>query len=517
MINWRNIFLRTWRPYFWIALLGAAVYGKTLLFSLVHYDDVYLLDNARLFGYLPDFPKLFFQGVFLRGLTAIYRPMLVVSFIVDYWIGGYDPSMYHLTNLILHLVTTSLIFLLLQKLGYQQWLAFIFALIFSVHPALTNTVAWIPGRNDSLLAIFTLVSFVYLIDYWPGRQLKYYWRHLLFFALALLTKENAAVIPLVFITYLYLASQEKPSFQTVRALLLGWLATLVGWGLIKQSVVTAGAHLTIFEQARGFLMNLPIIFPAFIQYLGKAILPLNLSAVTLASQINLTYGLVSIILLLLLFTYFRPRRWGMAAVGLGWFVLFLLPTFQLYTGFLIDNRLYLPIIGLILVFLETDLFKNARAGVTLGLLVIAIFGLSAFRLSDIYQDRLTFWGNVIKSAPNFGPAHNDLASGYLAANKLKEAEQEFKLAIGLAPNFAGSWFGLGTLYFQQGKLEESRTACQRSIAIDPNFFEAYNLLGLIYQKKGNYAKAEILFKKTLQINPLCQAAQLNLASLKQRR
>jgi hypothetical protein len=373
MIDWENTFLRYWKPYFWITLAGLLVFGKTLLFSFVHYDDIYLLDNARLFGYLPEFPKIFMQGLFLRGITTIYRPMLAASFIFDYWIGGYDPAMYHLTNLVLHLMTSGLIFLLLQKLGYKNWLALIFSLIFSVHPATANTVAWISGRNDSLIAVFTLSSFIFLTDYWKQGQIRGYAWHIFFFALALLTKETAVVIPILFFFYLFLDSNEKPSFQKIQVLLVGWLLTLICWALIKQAALSSSAQLTVFGSVKELFINFPNNVFALIQYIGRAILPINLSKIAFSNQTDLTYGFLSIILFIIIGAFSRPKRFRMAAFGAAWFILFLLPTFGNKTSFLMDNRLYLPMFGIILLLLEANFIRSIKTGAILGLITIAIF------------------------------------------------------------------------------------------------------------------------------------------------
>ncbi len=515
-IDWENIFLRSWRPYFWIALAGILVFGKTVSFSLVHYDDIYLLDNARLFGYLQDLPGLFLQGLFLRGISALYRPVLVISIIVDYWLGGYDPGMYHLTNLVLHLIASGLVFLLLKKLGYKDWLALIFALVFTVHPVNTNTVAWIPGRNDSLLAIFTFASFNFLLDYLQSKHIKDYARHMGFFALALLTKENAAVIPLLFLPYLYLAGKEKLTLRAVQALLAGWFATLLIWTLIKQAVLIGPANQAVFVQVKELLMMLPAAAPAILLFLGKAIIPVNLSGITVAAQANLNFGLAAAVLLVLLFVFAKPKRFSMMAFGAGWFILFLLPTFKYTANLLMDNRVYLPLFGLAIVLLEANVIKNIRTGVLAGALIIVLFGAISFRLSDIYSNRITFWEHAVKTAPNFAPARSDLANSYLDAGRPQEAEKAFAKAIELNPNYPGAWFGLAAMYFQQGRLADSEKACRRAIGLDANFFEAYNLLGLIYQQRGHFREAEALFNKALRINPLCEAAQLNLKLLDQR-
>ena len=162
------IFLRTWRPYAWIVLVGFLLYFKAIFFGYTYLDDNNLiLENIYFLHDISNIIAAFGQDVFRLISTAdiYYRPLMTVSLILDAQIGGAAPFIYHFTNLLIHLLGSCLVFLLLNKIGCKRELSFVFSLIFAIHPALSQAVAWIPGRNDSLMAVFALLSFIFFIDY----------------------------------------------------------------------------------------------------------------------------------------------------------------------------------------------------------------------------------------------------------------------------------------------------------------------------------------------------------------
>jgi protein O-mannosyl-transferase len=103
--------------------------------------------------------------VFLSTVgQAYYRPMMTISLILDAQIGGASPFIYHFTDIVIHLLASCLLFLFFKKLNYRKDLSFFFALIFAIHPVLSQAVGWIPGRNDTLLTVFILLAFIAFID-----------------------------------------------------------------------------------------------------------------------------------------------------------------------------------------------------------------------------------------------------------------------------------------------------------------------------------------------------------------
>lgn len=155
-------------PYFWIIGLGLLTYIWTTFFGFSFLDDqALILENLGFLRNLANIPLAFTTEVFhaLHSSAAYYRPVLTLSFMIDSIFSGASPFFYHLSNVVIHLVASCVLFIFLQKIKIKRDLAFPFSLIFVVHPVLTQAVSWIPGRNDSLLALFSLASFAFILNY----------------------------------------------------------------------------------------------------------------------------------------------------------------------------------------------------------------------------------------------------------------------------------------------------------------------------------------------------------------
>jgi hypothetical protein len=176
-----------------IILVGFVLYLPSLFFSFSYFDDqVLILENFNFLRNLNNFGKAFEIEVFhTQGFSAsYYRPILTLSFMLDAQVSGISPFFYHLSNIIYHLLASVLFFIFLKKIKIEEKISFYISLIFLVHPVLTQAVSWIPGRNDSLLTIFTLLSFIFLINYLENRNFWFLFLYFLFFFIALLTKES---------------------------------------------------------------------------------------------------------------------------------------------------------------------------------------------------------------------------------------------------------------------------------------------------------------------------------------
>ncbi len=503
-----KIFLRTWHPYVWIIALGFILYAQTLFFGLVYLDDnAVILDSFHSISVLSNIFHAFSQNI-IPAFGTFYRPVSIIPYILDAQIGGTGPFVYHLTNILLHLLASCLVYAFLIKLRYKNVAAFIFALLFTVHPALTSAVAWIPGRIDPLLTVFVLLDLIVFLEYLDTRSWLYYVLNLLFFALALFTKETALVLVLMFLLYYYLIFKEKAGFYNVSKGLLaaGWFFVSLAWFLLRKIVLTGAVPLKLFDTL-GAMFNLP----AVILYTGKVLLPFNLSVLPMLQDSSLIYGWITLLIIILLLVFTKNRRYGHILFGALWFVLFLLPALVFsdparFTGVAVyEHRLYLPIIGSIILLLETDLIRNNidlhKKGLALSVLVIVLFSALTFINSGHYKDRLTFWESAVKTSPRHPLAHRNLGAMYYLDGMPDKAESEYRKTLELAPNEPMVHNNLALIYMDRNRLKEADAEFMKEIAINPAYDNAHFNLGLLYYKEGRLKEAEAQWKRTLEINP----------------
>jgi len=525
--NWIDkIFQKKWIPIWILSGLGLVLYFQVLFFGFTYLDDNNLiLDNSIFLSHLSNiFPSFQIDVFHLFNHSAFYyRPILTVSFIFDYQLFGPSPFMFHFTNLLLHLLAACLVFIFLKKLNYRKELAYFFSLIFLVHPVLTQAVAWIPGRNDSLAAVFVLATFIFLIQYLEKNKLKYFVWHLIFLALAIFTKETAifAILPMVF--YLHFLDAKKTREQWEKAKIkegwwiFGWVLILLVWFLARNFVLRESTPIGFLEMLQSIYFN----FPGLIQMAGKIFFPFNLSVLPILRNTTFVYGIITTLLLFGLLLYTKNRRYVYIIFGFGWFLVFLLPAFirpnPVGVADFIEHRLYLPIIGFFIVLLETDLlkkidFKKILHLIILGLILAMLFTITLVH-SRAFANRLNFWENARKNSPDYPLAHRNLGAMYYLDGRLIEAEKEFKEALSLNPYEEMAHNNLGLIYENRNEFEKSEAEYMEEIRVNPYYDNAYYNLGILYYRQKKYDKAEKSWQKTLSINPTFTGAVFNLAAL----
>ncbi len=143
-------------PQIIIVCMILLVYVQNLWFDFAYLDDnLIVFAEYEKIDSLSKIPQTFVSGYLLDNY---YRPMVMISFIIDTAIAGQSSMMYHLTNLLIHIMFSLLLFSLLLKFEVQKLVAFISVIIFAIHPINLNAVSWIAGRNDLIVGLFSIIS-----------------------------------------------------------------------------------------------------------------------------------------------------------------------------------------------------------------------------------------------------------------------------------------------------------------------------------------------------------------------
>ena len=227
-----NFFASRKQQIFFLAVVITSLYFRSLSYQFIGFDEQSLLLEKKNFNKeLSNIPKAFSQHVFQTekytespGTTRFYRPLLTVSFILDAQFSGEKFSFFHFSNIFIHFTAVIGLLLVLLQLTNSPPLAFLFSLLFAVHPLLTQAIGWIPGRNDSLVSLFILWSFYFLLktsspassqllsaktlNEREKERTRKIFLHIFFFALALFTKENALMFSLICAYYVMLMKRK---------------------------------------------------------------------------------------------------------------------------------------------------------------------------------------------------------------------------------------------------------------------------------------------------------------------
>lgn len=507
-------------PYLILVVFGFLLYYQTLSFSLVYLDDNKLIIDNQATLHEAGLFKIFTSDVFFSGSenSFYYRPLLNVSFLIDELGGGTLPFFFHFTNLIWHLLAASLIFLVFKKYFFSEKIALFLALIFLAHPALSQAVAWIPGRNDSLLTVFILASFGLFLNFLKTDRIIYFWWHLVFFILALFVKETAIFLPVICLAYYYLfddkftPDNKKANFLIISAT---WFSSILLWYLFRK--VSLSPNSSLSDLIISGLQNLPTI----LIYLGKVIFPFNLSVYPILADSTYWWGLSSVLLMAVALYYTPQANWRRLFFGLLWFLIFLLPSFLSpdpgSTWSFFEHRLYLPIIGLLLCIAELYPLKNLKwlnkKSRVIALAIILFLTSLTLWHTRYFSDRLTFWTEAAQTSPNSAFVQNNLGAMYHLEDNLKQAQEHYSKALQLDPSQRLVHNNLGLIAVSQKKYSEAEREYQQELIINPYYDNAWVNLGILYVKLKRFSEASACFQQAYQLNPNNAQAYDNLLIL----
>jgi hypothetical protein len=155
-----------------VAMAAIVTHGRAAGFDFTYLDDRDLIvDDQAFLGRPTSLIRAFARSYMhvVDGHHAYYRPLVTASYAADAQWSGLRPFGYHCTNVALHAIASVLLLALLRHFGLGRIVTLAAAVVFAVHPVLASAVAWIPGRNDVLLAVFALASWLSFAT-WSGRR-----------------------------------------------------------------------------------------------------------------------------------------------------------------------------------------------------------------------------------------------------------------------------------------------------------------------------------------------------------
>ncbi|MGE5279505.1 MAG: tetratricopeptide repeat protein [Deltaproteobacteria bacterium] len=515
-----------------IALLGAAAYANSLGGQFI-WDDEHLVQNNVYIRNPAHFAGLFTKKD-VRKEYAFYRPLQEASYMADYALWKGHAAGYHLTNVVLHILTALCVFWLLSLLFARPALSLIAACLFVVHPVHTEAVAYISGRADAMAALFMLLSFIFYVKQAgppaaagdAGRPPQRAFAPLLFtgtlisYAAALLSRENSLILPFL-LTFYCVLFRVSPR----RGLRVAGPFFAV-WGLaglyVLLRLTALRFFLTLPQADTSVGQRLPGSFAALAEYLRLLVLPFGL---------HMEYGMgtfpwtdprvpagIALLAGLILYAVRKGHRSPLAAFSIGWFLLTLLPQANIIpvNAYMSEHWLYLPSIGFCaLAAGGLDLLKSRRglkAALAATAVLILYFGALTLRQNAVWNDPIVFYRQTLAYAPRSARLLNNLGILMYKKGRAQEAADLFRRAIAAEPDYIEAYNDLGNLYKDAGKLDEAQALFKKAIGLDPHYAEAYNNLAIVAFFKGSAEKAIPLFEKAIALRPDFGEAYYNLAA-----
>ena len=514
----KSIGPKVWMPLS-ILLLTWGVYLNSLENSF-HFDDSHSIVENYHIRSLGNIPRFFVdtQSFSREPAMAMYRPMLLSSYALNYALGGYEPRGYRLVNLCLHGVTALMAYLLLFKLGIDRSLAWGGGIIFGIHPIHSQVVNYISSRSEVMCVLGVLVAAYLMVVRQKGNEGRgLYPGTLVAYGAALLSKSAGLVLlPLLML----LRTGRELSKGGWKEHLPFWILTLIYLGVIVANGFLTGS---LSQDVRPYNEQLFTQVKGLVYYVKLIFMPVGLSVEHSfsVSRSPLEGAVLGSALLVGSLGYLawrgaRSGNWGSLAVG--WFLAGLGVTFLVPLNVLVnEHRLYLPFVGL----LAGVMGYCGKREVTFplrmtgwGLLVVLVA--LTWQQNRVWKDEFTLWQDAAARAPGMFRAQSNLGLAQYERGDLDGALESFRKALELNPHYSKTWNNLGLVYEDMGHYTRARAAYERALELRSDLAGTVNNLGRLSLQMGRSDAAESYLRQALEIDPLAIEARVNLGLVHQR-
>lgn len=517
-------------------VLAALPYLGILGNGFVYDDDTQLLRNpfVRNFNHLK---QIFtttvwsFQGG-SQGVTNYYRPVMTLTYAACHAMFGFKPAGFHLVSILLNASVCCFLFWVVRRMFDDRVIAFVAAALFALHPVHTEAVDWVAAVTDLEAAFFALLSFLAFLklDKAAGRQRgAFIVAMIAWFALALLSKESAAVLPLLALIYEHACRPDRSttSFSGKLSRYGGlWLA-LAGYIIVRIHLLGSFAPAAPRRSAGLNEVALSAVALAG-HYFRKTVWPAKLSAAyvfppNLASLLpGIVTGLATLAVcaLLMIWAWRVDRR---VFFGFAWFFIALAPALNIrwMPDFVFAERyLYLPSAGLCWAAAGLAVSGWRKSGATgkrafaaaACALALAMTARIVLRGRD-WKNDLTFYTETLRSSPRAVMIRNDLGNYYWDRGDSADAAREWEQAYQVNPNAVYVLDNLGLLRIQQDRDQDAVIYFERALAVSAQDEGAHRGLGQAYDALGMKEKAERELLVAIKLAPLDVRARVSLGEV----
>ena len=503
-----------------ILALTFGIYFRALSNEFINWDDPhYVYENSMVWGFSAENLKRMWS----EFVVANYHPLSVMSLALNYTMGALNPFHYHLTNIVLHLVNSLLVFVFVYRLTERKAdIALLSSLLFAIHPLHVESVAWVSERKDVLYTVFFLPALILYLKYKEAPSVTRYAFIFIAYLLSLLSKPAAVIFPLVLLCIDYFQGRKIEAQLIIEKIPFFALSLLFG---IITIIAQKDSAIGEFEQ---YPFYWRIMFPTygFVMYIIKLFFPVNQSLLYPYPQVTtglpamypisvlLTAGIVALAVWSLKYT-------RIVAFGLLFYFFNLVLVLQFLSvgeAIISERYTYMAYVGLFILIGYGYRYLTAH-NAALKPLLIGLLGIACLAFSYKSYDRVgqwknseTIWTDMIKQYPNRSPsAYNNRGHYLRSKNKNQEALADLNIAIQLHPKYHLAYVNRGNTYFSMAKNDDALNDYNKAIELKNDYPEAFGNRGSVYFQKGQYDLAMQDYNKALELKKDYPDAYLNRA------
>jgi tetratricopeptide (TPR) repeat protein len=541
--------------YIVLIVVTLAVFWQVNHYDFVNIDDsIYVTENNHIHsGITLDG----FRWAFGTKYYDLWNPLIWLSFMFDYQLFGLNAGGYHLTNVILHIMSTLLLFWLFNRMTGAIWKSAFVAALFALHPLHVESVAWISERKDVLSAFFWMLTLCLYVYYTEKPVIKRYLPVLLCFACALMSKPMVVTLPIVMILLDYWPLRRLQS-RKIGAYLTnvipvstnqGKQETNLEKGEIKENISLPNDQKLTETKIAGIipLWQLREKIPFFVLsavlaiitfypsdkpspklfFLGSRITNALISFATYLEKIFWPHdlavfypfsdqfpvwqvlGAALLIFVISAVVITAVKRLPYLFIGWLWYAITLLPVIgivQIGNYAMADRYTYLPSIGIFIMLAWGIPFlfrcENIHYKILFpaGITILAIMAVLTWQQCGYWKNSIELFNHALQ-VTNSAFAHNARGDAYYKLGQYQQAIEDFNQAILLKPYYANAYHSRGTAYAELGQYKRALENFNEAIRLKPDSALAYYSRGTAYAKLGQYQHALENFNEVIRLQP----------------
>lgn len=513
------------------AIVGISflIFSPSLNYQFVHWDDPdYILNNLL----IRDLSWQGLKNIFTTPVIGMYNPLPFVIYAIEYHFWGLDPKVYHLTNLLLHLLVIVVLYQFIFRLTKRYEVATIVTILFAIHPLHVSVVAWTSQTKTSLFLTFFFAGLTNYLNYIQKEfSIKYLLYAILFFLLALLSKPSAVSFAPTLLLVDYYLSRKLDKRLIVEKIPFFLIALFFG---ILTIVTHSAEGDTIFEMSVKYslLNNLLVSNYSIGFYFLKLFYPLNLSTIYSYPEntavLPLPYYLAIPVIPLIIFLIFKSGIFKKEMVfGILFFAISISVLIRIVpSGFFgVANRYtYLSytglffIIGQYVVYVLDNKFSYSQKIKSYLLITLIIYiSYCSWRSTErlkVWENSITLFDDIIKKEPKLALAYNQRGWAKVQAGNIKGGMDDFTRAIEVDSTYAQGYNNRGSYRKEvkdySGALDDLNTA----IRLDSTYASAYNNRANTYFALGKLQEALADYNKAVGYDSTMGQAYFNRGLLK---
>jgi tetratricopeptide (TPR) repeat protein len=440
---------------------------------------------------------------------GLWNPLIWLSFMFDYQLFGLNAGGYHVANLILHILSTLLLFWLFNRMTGALWRSAFVAALFAFHPLHVESVAWIAERKDTLSAFFWILTLCLYVYYTEKPFIRRYLPVLLCFACALMSKPMVITLPIVMILIDYwplgrfefketesvlkgLASEKGPLWLLCEKIPFFMLSMIFLIFQFYAKFNGTGRYYSLYSRIANATVS-------FVTYLERTFWPCDLASFyPFLDQLPIwqVVGAAILIIVISVAVIIMIKRLPYLFVGYLWYVITIMPAIGIiqvadYPCSMANRYYYLPSIGIFIMLawgipylIKSEKIRKKILFPT-AIVYLTILAVLTWQQCGYWKNNTTLFNHDLQVTRDNYPAHYQLGLDLFKKGNYQEAINSYNKAIRIAPDYFYAYLNRGYAYAKLGQYQLAIDDFNEAIRLRWYDIDAYNNLVYVYLMQGN--------------------------------